>query len=111
MSDHTPLPWQMRDSDHCPEEIVANVDGDFFVPVCVVHEGPQWHADAALIVRAVNNHDELLSALVNLVASAPAFRGKRIGGEGSIARMQQESHIAAEDKALTAIANAKRNQL
>ncbi len=58
------------------------------------------HAAASRLVKA----DELRRACEVLLACAPAFRSRPLGAAGSVARAEQDAHIAAEDAARAAIA-------
>lgn len=51
----------------------------------------------------------LISTAEALMAAAPAFRLKKIGFEGSQARLQQDAHIEAEDAAKAVIEEAKKS--
>lgn len=51
----------------------------------------------------------LVKAARVLIATNPAFRLRPVGGEGSIARLQQQDAIAAEDSLLGAIADVEEN--
>lgn len=63
---------------------------------------PESDANARLIAAA----PDLLAALKELVAVAPAFRSKAVGSAGSPVRADQDAYIAAEDAARAAIAKA-----
>lgn len=58
--EHTPTPWRVTDPG--PNAVVRGADG---VIVAVRHRLPAsaHQANVALIVRAVNGHDDLLAAL------------------------------------------------
>ncbi len=84
MSKHTPGPWRWEKGQ---PHITAHWYGDKYVKVATVVE-PEWHEDrgmadleaganAQFIVRAVNNHEELLEACK---AALRAF-GKAYGGQ------------------------------
>ncbi len=61
VADHSPLPWRL---DRLYEaSIVAGTDGDPSFELVAECHAPSAFADAALIVRAVNNHDRLVAAL------------------------------------------------
>lgn len=73
------------------------------------------HQEPDLVVAGVSEADarllvfggDLLAALEELLAVAPAFRLKPVGAAGSAARAQQDAHVAAEDRARAAVAKAK----
>jgi hypothetical protein len=62
MAEHTPLPWIMRDDPPQFEPIIYS--GVEFV--CRVYAGVDRDANAAFIVKAVNNHDALVAHLRRL---------------------------------------------
>lgn len=66
-----------------------------------------YEAVGRLIVKAVNERDELIAALRGMVIANPAFRHNRIGAPGSGARANQDNKITAEDRALAALARAE----
>lgn len=73
VSDHKPTPWVLRDTSHESHTEITK-DGD---PIGVVFnglfgDGSSGEANAAFIVRAVNAHDLLLSALHSVINSCPA---------------------------------------
>ncbi|TKD50191.1 hypothetical protein [Sphingomonas baiyangensis] len=64
MGEHTPLPWRVQAWSRQEAAIVATCEGrDRHVG------GYLMNADAALCVRAVNAHHELLKALTNALAA------------------------------------------
>lgn len=67
---------------------------------------PQVGDSDAASERLRNAAPDLLAALSAVLEASPAFRLKKIGYEGSEARIRQEAQIAAEDQARAAIAKA-----
>lgn len=73
MTEHTPLPWALSNSDLT---ILANPERPGYDDCCIIADleatdfcavpDDQAEANAALIVRAVNCHDDLLAALETL---------------------------------------------
>lgn len=67
---HTPTPWHF--SDLYGREIIHTASG---VAICALKYGSRMQkrdeANAALIVRAVNSHAELVSALVSAMSVIP----------------------------------------
>jgi hypothetical protein len=55
---HTALPWKLSDQDLGTFLKCGNG-----YPIAIISENPDCKANAALIVRAVNSHYELLAAL------------------------------------------------
>lgn len=68
---HTPTPWEFKEKDDEGRfVIIGERDGldVTFVADTIGGLGDAEKANAAFIVKAVNCHDELLAALVNLYA-------------------------------------------
>ena len=63
MTDHTPTPWQIDDDlimtvvDDIPDDIICEKTKER--PI----RADNWDANAAFIVKAVNNHDALVDTL------------------------------------------------
>jgi len=63
MSEHTPTPWMVDDDmiitqvDAIPDDIICERTNE--MPI----KHSNWEANAAFIVKAVNNHDALVKAL------------------------------------------------
>ena len=67
MSEHTPTPWQADPDDREGYEWnIHIVDKSGINRICFMSNGPQTEANAALIVKAVNNHDVLVAELQRL---------------------------------------------
>lgn len=71
-AEHSPLPWhvEMRGPGNVVEWIATPPDSSGFtedVALIVSHDDTRSAADAALIVRAVNNFDALVEALDRIV--------------------------------------------
>lgn len=68
MENHTPLPWKVE-PDSRPDILTVSGKGGYFDEGHLLHmdkyEGN--YKDAALIVRAVNAHDDLIDALKQFV--------------------------------------------
>lgn len=93
---HTPLFWSVRGKH---DRIVAGAkDYNDGQPICKC-EGPDGPANAAMIARAVNSHQELLAALKGLFKHCVMVR-KHWEGENSA----QEARDAVE-RAKVAIAS------
>lgn len=89
--------------------------------IATVHcsgEGDDWksHGDNPKFDEAVANArliaaaPDLLAALKQLLFAHPVFRSKPFGGPGSVARLEQQDAIAAEDAAREVIARATGTQ-
>lgn len=64
----TPRPWEVSDLDKC--RIVADDNAGRYVAIThhdMLHNTEMNEANARLIVRAVNSHDELVSTLKNIL--------------------------------------------
>lgn len=96
MNNHTPTPWKLLPPDQIRgprQEFVADCQ-------CFVKAG--WRAEfdsanAEFIVRAVNNHEDLLAALEKALHSLTAARQ----------RLNIDFEIPAEEAARAAITKAK----
>lgn len=97
-----PLPWKAVLIGERWD--VTNDAGDPREEYSVLEYATQKEAE--FIARACNTHHELLAAIQDLLAAAPAYRNTPVGAENSIARLAQEAHIAAEDRARLAVAKA-----
>ena len=65
---HTPTPWrEFSDADGTD---IMTLSGDH---IATIEPGSTCEGNAALIVRAVNAHDELVAALRKIVDSAPGW--------------------------------------
>lgn len=107
MSGHTPTPWKLYEGDHL---LIVNLEGNSLGEMSAgsPYITEREMADnAAIVVRAVNSHEELIRAGEALLATHPVFRSKPMGGEGSQARLQQTDQIEAEDAFRAALAKAK----
>jgi hypothetical protein len=89
---HTPTPWKVDRFDHLlisndPDAVICGVRGqhvtDFVKP-----------ADAYLIVRAVNAHDELLAACRAAKAAIESMWGAKCGGKNGALLKQLSIAIA-----------------
>lgn len=81
--EHTPTPWQ-ADPDYREgyEWNIHIIDRSGYNRICFMSNGPQTAANAALIVKAVNNHAALVEALEELVSIfAPTAVSGSIGAE------------------------------
>lgn len=97
MSEHTPTPW------HRAPPYIDIIYGPDQSVIC--HEpinpdnGKNWNADAAFIVKAVNNHDSLVKAL-RLFADPTSWRqsGSCDPNSGAFRRLQiaQDALAAVE---------------
>lgn len=67
MSAHSPLPWEVPDGGIRPA--IFAEDGSHVASMS--DTGDEAEANAALIVRAVNAHDELVAALRDLTNAYP----------------------------------------
>ena len=68
---HTELPWKyaptLQNGDGYPEWIKGSIKSETGWYICAVENTENPVADAAFIVRAVNNHYQLLEALKAVV--------------------------------------------
>ena len=71
---HTPTPWKMQDMGSQETDIIANsgtimglTGGSGAPSKYEPDDAAEWDANAAFILKAVNCHDDLLSALKGLV--------------------------------------------
>lgn len=73
MSEHTPLPWQIKRG--ATMGVIVNQDGEQVAAALsdAVKSSDERDANAELIVRAVNNHDALVKALRDLVAACNTY--------------------------------------
>lgn len=77
MSEHTPTPWKVFDTDFGPKIYTVQGDGAAVCQFFPFHEKGRNPADAflnaeanaALIVRSVNTHAQLVAALEDCVAA------------------------------------------
>ena len=71
-SKSTPRPWKVRAPKPAryPDYTVETIDGHYVASVSIMADNPA-HANAALIVRAVNCHDELVAALQLVLDAYP----------------------------------------
>lgn len=79
MSEHTQLPWRVDRSHDIEWEGVSVWSGDVLIAHVVADQHGEEEANAALIVRAVNAHNDLLRAVklaLALVMTNP-FTGER----------------------------------
>jgi hypothetical protein len=69
MAEHSPLPWEVHDAGTPQPTVCHRRENDTCHMVCDcgvmqgVYDTPMALADAELIVRCVNMHDELVKAL------------------------------------------------
>ncbi len=111
MSEHTPTPWHLEKQDPCDMgtaigEPIAVIGGEatgegveFVLGRCCdfgPHGNEQTEANARLIHRAVNAHDDLLGACK---AALTAARMDEWGGAGSVRYDAFQSLAAAIAKA------------
>lgn len=78
---HTPLPWrvvhELRDYD---EAVCDLVNATWVIKPPGANLG-NWHADAALIVRAVNNHAKLVQAVRDSLDYLSCIPESAVGGD------------------------------
>src|SRR5690349_16479959 len=81
MSEATPRPWKFLDREDPMHALICTEDGFCGIarPIGNIYGGLEIHkeemrANANLIVRAVNNHDALLAALISARAFIPKNR-------------------------------------
>jgi hypothetical protein len=68
MSEHTPTPWKVTADERGS---IVRADTTESQPIASMwHNGDDPAANAALIVKAVNNHDALVAALENICGAA-----------------------------------------
>jgi hypothetical protein len=83
---HTPIPWYAT-GKHVQS---AAINEDNYVCEAEGNSEEQANANAALIVRAVNSHDELLAALTDLLEFArnavPEYQADNMAHYEAIAR-------------------------
>lgn len=72
MTKHTPTPWQALPDENGNETYVVGPK-DQAVADCMMGYGVTDDANAAFIVKAVNNHKALVKALEVLLAEATSF--------------------------------------
>jgi hypothetical protein len=110
---HTPGPWVIDNEDfgrpmdngrilHCPP---YGGGGYVVVADCslaATNNNPDWQSNARLVAAA----PDLLAALEGMVSAFRPFTMKPIGGEGSPARLEQETQIAAYKEARAALSKA-----
>lgn len=105
---HTPGPWRVRKCDGgyrlFDRDDWAIVSEGCITP-CLVWGGSAFEEGAAN-ARLIAAAPELLEALRAMRQAFSAFRAVPVGAPGSCARAEQDDQIAAEDKAIAAIAKA-----
>lgn len=78
---HTELPWEYV-PELCSEGNTGNIgsiinhDGWYICEICELYESEEHKANAEFIVRAVNNHDNLLDELKKTVRFLSVELGK-----------------------------------
>lgn len=79
MAEHTPTPWvQFTIDGKCDAIMPSGRNGD----ICTFRDSPN-EANAAFIIKAVNNHDALMTALEEILSAEKEFReGMPLGWEG-----------------------------
>jgi hypothetical protein len=81
MSEHTPTPWMALPDESGHETYVVGPKSDHPVADCQFGFGSEDNANAAFIVKAVNNHDALVRALgacCRLIAQQSQTPGAKI---------------------------------
>ena len=68
MAEHTPLPWSKNSKGEIGPRFKTDDQSDGMLDPIAATFGPNMEADAAFIVKAVNNHDELVRLLNELHA-------------------------------------------
>lgn len=66
---HTPLPWVSAPSSISNQYVIGNEDWTKTVALVDSGNGDSCKANAALIVKAVNCHEELLAAVKNMYSA------------------------------------------
>lgn len=114
---HTPTPWAMPGANVfriiSPDDPRKDSRGYWRIVADLIPEaysgeegiGPEAAANARLIVRAVNSHDELVGALVHLMG-----RVAELGGEGSAVPLPLWNALCIEqalERARAAVERAK----
>lgn len=107
--DATPIPWDWRTNPHDPHRVTVlgadmparqpkDANGSFVIADCY---GPDKHDNARLIVRAVNCHDDLLSALESMLRNHDCLSMAKCAGKN------EDRWPDAASQARAAIAKAK----
>jgi hypothetical protein len=77
MSAHTPTPWTALPDENGNETYIVG-DRDQAVADCMMGYGVADDANAAFIVKAVNNHDALVKALDWIVSNPNAHHANMV---------------------------------
>lgn len=107
---HSPLPWQrgfLSGSEHIGESVAifdaSAVDGNRADAVCVLSPvssvNARDEANTALILRAVNAHDDLVAALATIAATAETVAMLPTCGERGLLRALSKAARDALTKA------------
>lgn len=91
MTDHTPTPWRHANTIYVGDNGCPAIVDHLNLVICDMlddgRDDEECRANAALIVKAVNNHEALVKALQNIAAMDPkGIRADDLGHAARIAR-------------------------